>query len=110
MGTIADLLGSQLPDDWQKSEAVTDEPSPDEEPQPGPDAIVVEIVLDETGFPPEEMRPELELGGELGLTGLALWSVVSRIEREVGRTFPDVEVESWRTLGDILGAAAGRSQ
>lgn len=55
------------------------------------------------------MRPDLRLDEDLELTGLALWSVVSQIEHELGITFPDRVVEGWRTLSDVLRDTADAS-
>lgn len=107
MGTIGDLLGG-IPGEWQEALAAAEQPTEAEtdggDKAPGADAVAIEVILDETGFAAEQMRPDLRLVEDLDLSGLALWSVVSRIERELKRNFPDDTVESWRTLGDLLSA------
>lgn len=77
----------------------------------GPDApsevhtVVLELIGEETGQEPESLIPDLQLEKDLELSGLALWSVVAQIERELHVSFPDRQVEKWRTLADILVAA-----
>lgn len=115
MGSIADLLGDQLPPEWR--EQAEEPPSlaeevelasqdlPEETAERGPRGIVLAAVLEETGYEAENVRETLSLEDDLELTGLPLWSVVARVERDLAVTFPDTQVEAWRTLGDMLEAA-----
>lgn len=71
-----------------------------------PLAKVVGAILEETGYPAEKMRPDLQLVEDLELDGLSLWSLVARLERELKITCPDAEVEGWQTVADILALAS----
>ncbi|MFT0763032.1 phosphopantetheine-binding protein [Actinomyces sp. F1_1611] len=96
MGSIADLLGGELPDEWEQSDRVAR--------QEGAREVALEAILTETNYPPEQMSPGLRLREELELDGLPLWAVVAQIERELKVTIPDREVKSWVTLADLLDA------
>lgn len=117
MGSIADLLGDQLPAQWQTKESVS-EPLDEQAAQvvsagtgtsedalEGPEASVLQAVLTETDLPPADIRRDLSLEADLGLSGLPLWSVVAQVERQLGKSFPDRDVKAWKTLGDLLDAA-----
>lgn len=110
MSSIADQLGSLLPEGWsdeaEESPAAEVEVTEVDVQEAGatPEEIVIAVILEETGFDPALMRPELRLVEDLDLTGLALWSVVAQVEHELKATFPDVDVEGWVTLGDVLQA------
>ncbi len=110
MGSIADLLGDKLPEDWKETVSGQREGntgSPDTEESKERSAVIA-AVLEETDFDPAKMSPHLRLDRDLELTGLPLWSVVADIERELKTTFPDEQVRGWETLGDLLDAASSK--
>ncbi len=109
MGSIADLLGDQLPPEWQPDGAQQAQSGsaeqPEDEAQRGPRAVAVSAILTEVRLDPADMRPDLRLDEDLELTGLPLWSVVAQIERELKTTFADSAVRSWKTVEDVLRSA-----
>jgi len=131
MGTIAEMLGIDLGGDEPLVSPAGSPPGPDEAATPGADAddagaapatgeaaqrpaapvdpvgeAVMAAVLDETSLDPTQARAELPLTGpEMDLDRLGRYSVVAAVERELHIQFPDVEVEAWETLGDVLEAA-----
>ena len=125
MGTIAELLGYTLPEDpgpQGPEGADSSEPPVGDEGDTGPDRspgerqpegstdpvgeAVMAAVLAETSLEPGDARPDLELTGpELDLDRLGRYSVVTSVEHELKVQFADADVESWRTLGDVLEAA-----
>lgn len=70
-----------------------------------PEEIVLEALLEETGFDPASARLDLTLRGDLDLDDLQLYAVIAVVERALRRSFPDIEIASWETLGDFLDAA-----
>lgn len=92
MGSLAEQLVGFMPEEPERSD---------------PTEAVVRVVLTEldSETDPETLVPDLELE-EVGLTGIARWSLVAALERELKQTFVDSEVESWGTLGDILESAS----
>lgn len=70
-----------------------------------PEEIVLQALLEETGFDPASARLDLTLRGDLDLDDLQLYAVIAVVERALKRTFPDAEIASWATLGDFLDAA-----
>lgn len=128
MGTsIADLLGAQLPEEWRQidgsesADIETVEPTRDsaeettavsvsdqvgQQQMATPREVVVAAVLEETEIEPTDMKLDLLLDEDLGLTGIALWAVVAQIESELDIQFVDVEVHRWETLGDLLSAVS----
>lgn len=45
-----------------------------------------------------------ELGRDLRLNGIDLWSIACDIEEEWNFMFSDHETETWQTVGDIVSA------
>lgn len=49
-----------------------------------------------------EAASEISLQQDLELDGLALWSAVDRLERELKIKITDVDAENWYTIGDVF--------
>lgn len=114
MGSIAELLGYSLDPDSLDGAAGDQAPAPgalDEKADAGEErrATAMAAVLAETGLEPAAARAELSLRSDLDLDDLVLYAIVARIEHELRIRIPDAEVESWRTLSDLLEAVAERN-
>ncbi|OON71136.1 hypothetical protein B0919_00355 [Hymenobacter sp. CRA2] len=53
-----------------------------------------------------DASPTLHLHNDLGLDSLDVVDLVIRLERHFGVELPDVEIGSWRTLGDVYETMA----
>lgn len=49
-----------------------------------------------------EIHNDTRLSEDLGLDSLDLVEIGMEIEREYGIIIPDIEVEQWKTVGDVV--------
>ena len=68
---------------------------------------VLGLVARAAGRPPGEVRPESDLGLDVGLDSLARVELAVLLEEELGRSVPDEEMATLRTVGDLLAAIEG---
>lgn len=110
MGTIAELLGYSLedpgdPDTPDEVAALVEEVHPEDACTPASDEVVLAAVLEECDLEPERARGDLTLEGDLDRDELGRWALATAVEHDLHATFADADVESWRTLDDVLAAA-----
>ncbi|MDO4259648.1 MAG: acyl carrier protein [Actinomycetaceae bacterium] len=110
MGTIGELLGYSFnePED-SSSEDSSGQLSPNNSaPQETAEERAMAVVLEHTDLDPAAARHDLTLAGDLDLDRIGLWTMVTAIEHSLGVTFPDSDVNSWTTLGDLLASVASQ--
>lgn len=114
MGTIGELLGLD-PSAFGGSEEQAEESAPvddaarDEVAEDPRGEAALAALLSVTDHPAERMREDLSLEVDLDLDEVGLWQVVAALEHDLHATFPDTEVRSWHTVGDLLRSARGIS-
>lgn len=111
MQNLAETLGQLLPHGWEAPREDADAESASQgggtaADRRGSEDAVIALIAAEAGRAEDFVGPGDTLDEDLELTGLALWSVIAQVERELSVTFPDREVEAWRTVEDVLRAAA----
>lgn len=132
MGTIAELLGLDLPDptppeggdaarflpgtdgavvadgdstDGGGTDGVAPDGSRDDtSPARTCDEAVMAAVLAETTLDAGDAREDLTLVGDLDLDTIGRYSVMTSVEHELGVELRDPEVDAMGTLGDLLAA------
>ncbi|MBV7364001.1 hypothetical protein KRX54_06150 [Actinomycetaceae bacterium TAE3-ERU4] len=70
---------------------------------------VVTALLPHTKIAPEEFSLSTEIS-TLRLNKLAIWAVVARLESEFKLSIPDIEVEKWRNIADIVATLESISE
>ena len=123
MGTIAELLGYTLdPDENQTETPQASQDSTDVQnvvtrvaQQAKVDAsaarsemareIAMAALLDESGYEASQMRADLRLVDDLDIDMIGRYAIVAAIEHELHVRFSDIDVDSWKTVDDVLVAA-----
>lgn len=113
MRDLSEELSHLLPDGWDPRGPANDSVTDVAEPVNGETPLVVathtgttvtDLIAEEAGIAPEAVRGDARLVEDLELAGLALWSVVAQVERELRVTFPDRQIEAWETVRDLQDA------
>ena len=63
---------------------------------------VRDIIVETLGCEAEQVTPEASLADDLGADSLAAVELVMALEEAAGVTIADADVESLKTVGDIL--------
>ncbi len=63
---------------------------------------VTEILCEQLGLKPEEIRPDADLVKDLGADSLDTVELVMAFEEEFGFEIPDEVAEDMKTVGDVV--------
>ena len=63
---------------------------------------VVEIIVDKLGVKESEVVPEASFTAHLGADSLDVVDLVMSLEEEFDAEFPDEDIESIKTVGDVV--------
>jgi acyl transferase domain-containing protein/NAD(P)-dependent dehydrogenase (short-subunit alcohol dehydrogenase family) len=75
------------------------------------EALVLGVVADRTGYPPDLLKPEMEIEADLGIDSIKRVEILSALEKQVpglGQVDP-AEMFRLRTLGDVIAFLRGRA-
>ena len=61
-----------------------------------------EILEEELNIDPEDVNEDSDFRDDLGIDSLDLFELVMNLENEYGVDFPAEELESLRTVGDVI--------
>ncbi len=61
-----------------------------------------DIIVEELGVSPEEVKPEARFIEDLGADSIGLMELVMKLEEEFGLKIPDEDIEKITTVGDAL--------
>ncbi len=61
-----------------------------------------EILNEELNIDPEDVNEDSDFRDDLGVDSLDLFELVMNLENEYGIEFPAEELESLRTVGDVI--------
>ena len=61
-----------------------------------------EILEEELNIDPEDVNEDSDFRDDLGIDSLDLFELVMNLENEYGVEFPAEELESLRTVGDVI--------
>ena len=61
-----------------------------------------EILEEELNIDPEDVNEDSDFRDDLGVDSLDLFELVMNLENEYGVEFPAEELESLRTVGDVI--------
>ena len=61
-----------------------------------------EILEEELNIDPEDVNEDSDFRDDLGIDSLDLFELVMNLENEYGIEFPAEELESLRTVGDVI--------
>ena len=61
-----------------------------------------EILEEELNIDPEDVNEDSDFRDDLGVDSLDLFELVMNLENEYGIEFPAEELESLRTVGDVI--------
>lgn len=61
-----------------------------------------DVVAEELGISPEEIKPEARFIEDLGADSIGLMELVMKLEEEFGIKIPDEDVEKISTVGDAV--------
>ncbi len=61
-----------------------------------------DIVVEELGVSPEDVKPEARFIEDLGADSIGVMELVMKLEEEFGMKIPDEDVEKLRTVGDAV--------
>ena len=61
-----------------------------------------DIIVEELGVSPEEVKPEARFIEDLGADSIGLMELVMKLEEEFGLKIPDEDIEKITTVGDAV--------
>jgi acyl carrier protein len=61
-----------------------------------------EIIVEELGVSPDEVKPESRFIEDLGADSIGLMELVMKLEEEFGLKIPDEDIDKIRTFGDAV--------
>ena len=65
-------------------------------------SLLSATLVREFGFQPAELRPETQLGDDLGFDSIDAIDLIVRLEEETGYRISEDELATVRTLGDVV--------